>query len=345
MNKIYEQLDEIKLLWKQLQHYDTRKSSLTSLEENGQTETEEEILSGPEAIKKLKNISEQLDEIIQNENQYKNKIIKQIKGIISSVKYFCEILSLDNEKYKNLEEIIESESLIDKKKRLQDLELELNHMVSERKSIIKELKKEINLIYLELGELTNIDEDIKFSDLSFEYINSLKHDITQLKIQQENIESLKFKHVDDALSIESIPLCIKLFLNQINELKLSQNITYPTELRDIPLEKMIDDIIEYNFKGNDTKPNKLPKSVKLTTEFIQFLNDIIQLMEDKLNYYMKQIEIILKNIRILYEDLKIEKSKQLKLEVDKLENIPIYEEELKNLSKMWQDTQKERVDN
>jgi len=34
-------------------------------------------------------------------------------------------------------------------------------MVSERKSIIKELKKEINAIYLELGELDNIDEDVK----------------------------------------------------------------------------------------------------------------------------------------------------------------------------------------
>jgi len=54
MNKIYEQLDEIKLLWKQLQHYDTRKSSLTSVEENNHGETEEIILSGPEAIKKLK---------------------------------------------------------------------------------------------------------------------------------------------------------------------------------------------------------------------------------------------------------------------------------------------------
>jgi len=33
-------------------------------------------------------------------------------------------------------------------------------MVSERKSIIKELKKEINEIYLELGELANVDEDV-----------------------------------------------------------------------------------------------------------------------------------------------------------------------------------------
>lgn len=50
--------------------------------------------------------------------------------IKSSVKYFCEILSLDNEKYKNFEDITETESLIDKKKRLQDLELELNHVSS-----------------------------------------------------------------------------------------------------------------------------------------------------------------------------------------------------------------------
>jgi len=273
----------------------------------------------------------------------------------------------------------------------------------------------------------------------------------------ENIESLKFKHVDDALTIEGIPLSIKLFLNQIHELKLSQSITYSSQSNDITLKQMIDDIIENHFSGKDTPKNKkpkveeidtknentepfqtksndennddviqiisdddndnddtkpllipksistsvinhlihfkekLPKPVKLTTEFIQYLNEIIQSMEDKLNYYMKQIEIILKNIRILYEDLKIEKSKQLKLEVDKLENIPIvslficiifnivketiiiiitcninaiiknyfiisfilyifvfnikYEEELKNLSKMWQDTQKERVDN
>ncbi|ORX52265.1 hypothetical protein BCR36DRAFT_411705 [Piromyces finnis] len=436
MNKIYEQLDEIKLLWKQLKHYDTKKSSLTSVEENSEEETEEEILSGPEAIKKLKSISEQLVEIIKNENQFKDKIIKQIQGIISSVKYLCEILSLDKENYKNLEEITNLESLIDKKKKLQDLELKLNHMVSERKSIIKELKKNINSIYLELGELANIDEDIKFSDLSIEYINSLKTNITQLKIQQtkninnfifktrdyyllkeklkystffqENIDSLKFRHIDGALSNEDISLAIKLFLNKINELKLNQSIIYSSQSKNISLKSIIDDIIENYFNETNikiekistaetinTKPDiiytlkesnyngdaiqvindddnnnddtktlnipksistavvnhlnyfkgKLPKQIKLTTEFIQYLNDVKDLMEDKLNYYIKQIEIILKNIGILYDDLKIEKSKRLKLEVDKLENIPIYEEELKNLSKIWQDTQKEKVDN
>jgi len=53
MNKIYEQLDEIKLLWKQLKHYDIKSSTLSTIENDGHEETEEEILSGPDAVKKL----------------------------------------------------------------------------------------------------------------------------------------------------------------------------------------------------------------------------------------------------------------------------------------------------
>jgi len=212
---------------------------------------------------------------------------------------------------------------------------------------------------------------------------------------QENIDSLKFQHIDDALSIDSIPLSIKSFLDKINELKLRQVILYPSNpQKEISFKKIIDDIIESYFDYNedddtnkenqqstieiinldddgddgngaiehqnnnksekncnkdhdpencdDTKPHsipksistivvkllkqfkeKLPKPIKLTTEFIQFLDDIIELMDNKLNQYIQQIEILLKNIRILYEDLKIDKSKQLKLEADKLENIPV----------------------
>ncbi|ORY26115.1 hypothetical protein LY90DRAFT_105093 [Neocallimastix californiae] len=116
MNNIYQQLDEIKILWKQLKHYDTKKFSLSTQEEdNTLNKTEDEILSGPEATKKLENISQQLKEIIENENKFKEKIIKQIKGIISSIKYFCEILSLDNEQYKEVETFDSSSCLIEKK--------------------------------------------------------------------------------------------------------------------------------------------------------------------------------------------------------------------------------------
>eukprot|EP00833_Pecoramyces_ruminatium_P009218 jgi/Orpsp1_1/1183250/evm.model.c7180000084428.1 len=184
MNNIYQQLDEIKLLWKQLKHYDIKKSCLSEIENNSTQETEEEILSGIEAKKKLENVSQQLNEIIENENKFKNKLIKQIQGIISSVKYFCEILSLDNKKYENEETINDSECLIEKKKKLQNLELELNHMVSERKTLIRKLKKELNALYLELGELSLIDENIKFNDLSYNYINTIKDDIKRTKIQK-----------------------------------------------------------------------------------------------------------------------------------------------------------------
>ncbi|ORX81918.1 hypothetical protein BCR32DRAFT_244537 [Anaeromyces robustus] len=435
MNKIYQKLDEIKLLWKQLKHYDTKKNTLSTLENNEIQETEEEILSGPDAINKLKNITQQLDEIIENENKFKEKLMNQIKGIVSSINYFCDILSLDDANYKDIDNIDKFESLIEKKKRLQNLELELNHMVSERKSLIKKLKKELNGIYVELGELSKVDENPKFNDLSFEYINSIKKEIKQMKIQQmknindfifkteeyyllkeklkystffqENMDSLKYKHIDEALTLEDIPLLLKTFFKYIDVLKLKQNITYVNKIiENLDLKDIIDNIIEYSFNQNNVEnenneietkkkaitnkvdandndeikennnetpliknnddtipiniPNfilssvinnlknfkeKLPKSIKLTTEFIEFLNDIINLMKDKLEQYQKQIYILLKNIRLLYEDLKIEKSKQLKLEIDKLEYLPIYEEELKNLSQMWQDTQKERVDN
>jgi len=53
MNKIYEQLDEIKILWKQLKHYDVKSSTLSTIENDDHEETEDEILSGPDALKKL----------------------------------------------------------------------------------------------------------------------------------------------------------------------------------------------------------------------------------------------------------------------------------------------------